>query len=256
MNLYCETRGSGSPTFLLLHGMSANGAVWEPFARLLAAKYPGKILIPDLRGHGRSPHGTHYGYGQHAADVAELLGREERAYVIGHSMGGAVGLALASGWFGVRIEGLLAFSTKVGFSADELSRLQQLAQAPVRWFDSQSEATARFLKVAGLEGLMNADSAAARAGVREEGGRYRLAADPAHLSVTTGPALETLLANARTRVVLACGANDRMVPTADLRALAPDAVELPGLGHNLHVEDPHALLKVMENRLLPSTGAQ
>ena len=39
-------------------------------------------------------------------------------------------------------------------------------------------------------------------------------------------------------VILAAGASDPMSPQADLRELRPDPVELSGLGHNAHVEDP------------------
>jgi pimeloyl-ACP methyl ester carboxylesterase len=51
-------------------------------------------------------------------------------------------------------------------------------------------------------------------------------------------------------VVLARGEHDAMVTGDQLRALTPDAVDLPGLGHNAHVEDPGAVL-----RLLPSGGS-
>jgi pimeloyl-ACP methyl ester carboxylesterase len=44
-----------------------------------------------------------YSFGQHAADVAALLRPGEPVVVVGHSMGGVVGLALASGWFGVDV---------------------------------------------------------------------------------------------------------------------------------------------------------
>jgi pimeloyl-ACP methyl ester carboxylesterase len=244
MQLYCETHGSGQPVLVLLHGMGANGAVWQRFLEVLS--WRGKVLVPDLRGHGRSPHGRHYGYGQHAADVAELLEREDDVCIVGHSMGGAVALALASGSFGVDVKAVLAFGTKTGFAADELKKMEALARSPVRWFDSRAEAAARFLKVAGLEGLLGPDSAAAIAGVREEGGRYRLAADPASVTAAWGPPLASLLKGIRARVVVATGSNDRMVPIADLTRIAPDAIELPGIGHNLHVEAPAALLPHLE----------
>ena len=49
------------------------------------------------------------------------------------------------------------------------------------------------------------------------------------------------LAAARAAVVLARGAGDPMVGTADLAVLHSHVRELPGLGHNAHVEDPAAV---------------
>lgn len=247
MVLYCETHGSGQPTLVLLHGMGANGAVWQPF--LEALKWRSKVLVPDLRGHGRSPHGVHYGYGQHAADVAELLEGDDEVYVVGHSMGGAAALALASGMFGVSVQGVLAFGTKTGFSEEELEKIKSLVRSPVRWFDTRAEAAARFLKVAGLEGLLGPDSIAAIAGVHDEGGRYRLAADPAAGTAAWGPPLPCLVSAARSPLVFATGSEDRMVPISDLRKVVPDAMELPGVGHNLHVQAPAALVPVLERLL-------
>ncbi len=244
MQLHCETHGKGQPTLVLLHGMSGNGAVWADFLKTL--QFTGRIVVPDLRGHGRSPHARHYGYGQHAADVAELLSPEDDVRIVGHSMGGAVALALASGAFGVKVKGVLAFGTKTGFSEPELEKMQALAQLPVRWFDSREEAAARFLKVAGLDGLLGADSPAAAAGVRGEGGRYRLGADPAAATAACGPPLAALLAAARAPVVLATGTNDRMVSLSQLKQIAPDAVELPGVGHNAHVEAPGAVVSLLQ----------
>src|SRR5262245_37275966 len=58
MPVYSETVGSGSPSLVLLHGLGQNGAVWRPLLAELSG-WPGRIVIPDLRGHGRSPHARH-----------------------------------------------------------------------------------------------------------------------------------------------------------------------------------------------------
>ena len=57
--------------------------------------------------------------------------------------------------------------------------------------------------------------------------------------------MAALLAAAPVPVVLARGERDQMVSTADLAALVPDPVDLPGLGHNAHVEHPAALLPLI-----------
>lgn len=98
--LWVQEGGRGEPTLLLLHGLGASGEVWAGVRDLLDQRWPGRWVIPDLRGHGRSGHAPPYSFGQYAADVAMRFTAGERVLVLGHSMGGVVGLAPASGWFG------------------------------------------------------------------------------------------------------------------------------------------------------------
>jgi esterase len=54
-------------------------------------------LVPDLRNHGQSPHRDDASYAAMSGDLLHLLDRLElpRAIVVGHSMGGKVGMLLA-----------------------------------------------------------------------------------------------------------------------------------------------------------------
>jgi pimeloyl-ACP methyl ester carboxylesterase len=63
--------GEGDP-LLLLHGFFATGAVWEPFYEEFSGRY--RVIVPDLRGHGRStnPSGR-FTHSQSALDVFALL---------------------------------------------------------------------------------------------------------------------------------------------------------------------------------------
>src|SRR5260221_12263334 len=47
--------GSGEPHLVLLHGLGATGDVWDGWWPLLARRWPGRWLAPDLPGHGGSP---------------------------------------------------------------------------------------------------------------------------------------------------------------------------------------------------------
>jgi len=147
MNLFVETIGSGEPTLVLLHGLGVNGATFKPLVRVL--KWPGRVIVPDLRGHGRSPHAKHYGLAHFAADIADLLDPNARVQVVGHSMGGGVGLVLASGFFGVAVERVTAFGVRMKWTAEDLSKGAAFADSPVRWFDTREAAVERFLRVAG-----------------------------------------------------------------------------------------------------------
>lgn len=249
MRLYVEESGTGPPTLLLLHGLSANGAVWSPLVERLRPRFAGRIVVPDLRGHGRSPQAAHYGYGQHAADVAALVAPGEPVHVVGHSMGAAVGLVLASGWFGVEVKAVLGFGMKVTWTPGELDKAAALGRAPVRWFDTRAEAAERFLRVSGLDRLVAPDAPVVDAGLVAEDGRWRLAAHAA-TATAAGPPTEGIVAAARARVVLACGSEDPLVRLGELQRLAPDAIELAGLGHNPHVEHPDTLVALIERHLL------
>ncbi|WP_405539603.1 alpha/beta hydrolase [Streptomyces sp. NBC_00075] len=79
------------PTLLLVHGWGGDGREWSPHAEALADRY--RVVVPDLRGHGRSevPE-KHNTPAEMAHDLAELLDRLGTApvFAVGHSMGGQV----------------------------------------------------------------------------------------------------------------------------------------------------------------------
>lgn len=238
---------AGGPTLLLMHGLSGTGALWSGLRAILEEKWPGRWIVPDMRGHGRSAHTDAYGIALHAADMAALTAGEDDLVFAGHSMGGLVAILLASGWFGVTPRAAVTLGVKISWTDDELAGVAKLIAAPVRRFATEAEARERFVLVTGLKGIVDPASDIARSGiVREEDGGWRLAADNRAASVAYADARDIYRA-ARAPVVLAAGGNDAMVPRADLLALDPDAVALPGRGHNAHVEDPEALWKLIAN---------
>jgi pimeloyl-ACP methyl ester carboxylesterase len=46
--LRVQQGGSGEPVLLLLHGLGATGDVWDGWRPLLARRWPGRWLAPDL----------------------------------------------------------------------------------------------------------------------------------------------------------------------------------------------------------------
>lgn len=237
--------GQGSQVLLLVHGLGTHGGVWQPMLDTVTTHWSGPYTVPDLRGHGRSPPADSYALADHAADLAELLianRAQDDVVVLGHSMGGAVGLELASGAYGFVPRRVLGLGVKVAWTSGELAWLEGLTAAPVREFDSLDEAQQRFLKVSGLAGLALPGSGPARHGVVSIRGtsKWRLAADPATASVGAPP-MEKLTAAAKCPIHLAAGEHDPMSKLGDLRRWDPQAEILPGLGHNAMVEDPAAV---------------
>jgi len=235
--IYVEEFGVGAPLLVLLHGQGANGDVWNGLRPFIGRNWPGRCLVPDLRGHGRSPHRPPYAYGTYAADIAELIDAEE-AVLVGHSLGGAVAMTLAGGMFGATVRRVVAFGVKVNWTADELARRGQLARQPVRWFDRREDAIERYLKVSGQSGLVDPGAPAASSGVAEENGRFRLAADPRIAGGGAVPDIVAIRRAARAPVTLAVGGHDPMVPLADAYALDPGTSVLGEAGHNAHIERP------------------
>ncbi|MDX2697431.1 alpha/beta hydrolase [Streptomyces ipomoeae] len=80
-----------APALLLVHGWGGDGREWSPHAEVLADRF--RVLVPDLRGHGRSevPDEGNTPV-EMAGDLAALIEAEGVAPVVavGHSMGGQV----------------------------------------------------------------------------------------------------------------------------------------------------------------------
>jgi len=88
--------GTG-PVFLLLHGLFGAARNLGVITRALSGRARGRVIALDMRNHGESGHDPEMSYAAMAGDVvetADALG-VSAATVIGHSMGGKVGMYLA-----------------------------------------------------------------------------------------------------------------------------------------------------------------
>jgi 3-oxoadipate enol-lactonase len=87
---YFAERGSGPP-LLLVHGLMVTGEMFEPVIEHFATRH--RVIVPDLRGHGRSRGlGPPYTAAQLASDLSRLLDHLsiDSTAVLGYSMGGAI----------------------------------------------------------------------------------------------------------------------------------------------------------------------
>jgi len=237
--------GSGEPVLVLLHGLGATGDVWGRWWPLLARLWPGRWLAPDLPGHGGSPPLAAYSFDSLAAEVAGIVPSNAPTVVLGHSLGGVVGLAMASGRFPVAMQAVIGLGIKTVWTDEDLDRAQAAARRPRAWFASREEAAARYLRVSGLAGMLHAGDPAVDAGLREHDGRWRLAMDPGAFAVGA-PDMAQLLARSQAPVTLARGEHDPMNTDGQLAQLDSATVTLPGLGHNAHVESPELAITLLD----------
>ena len=240
MKLAYDHGGEGDRLLVLLHGLGATRHVWKPM--LAQSRWNGRWIAPDLRGHGASPHASDYGLAAHAADIGELINAHapsNEIIVLGHSMGGAVALELASGAHGFTPKQVFGVGIKVSWNNDELAGMHKMASMAVKFFPSKEEAVVRYLKVSGLHGLIAPESDDANAGITQTAEGWRLAYDPATASVGAPP-MDALLSAAKAPIRLARGGTDHMVSHDQLAVYDANARDLPG-GHNVMVENPSAV---------------
>ncbi len=251
--LHTQSIGSGAHGVVLLHGFLGSGRNLRTLAQRWADLDPSlHFVIADLRGHGQSPPLPEAG-----ADLAALAtdvhatvaaaGMTPPYSIVGHSLGGRVGLA-AAGLFPEAIAEVSLLDITPGPIDAEVSEsrrvLDLLLEAPQEAADRAE--LRRFFVGRGLTPglsdwlLMN---------LVNQGGRVRWAIDRAALDRLHGTTLRQDLWDVveAGRVPLRCvrGGRSRYVSDADVRRLVASGVPtatLPDAGHFVHVDDLTGLL--------------
>ena len=95
MELFFKEYGSGKPEMIILHGLLGSGRNWHTICASLAGKL--RILVPDMRNHGRSPHSEQHHLTDMVNDLLDLQAKHhmQHSYLLGHSMGGLVAMNFA-----------------------------------------------------------------------------------------------------------------------------------------------------------------
>jgi pimeloyl-ACP methyl ester carboxylesterase len=222
--------------------MGASSCVWGPLVEHVA----GRWLMVDLPGHGRSAPIASYDPESVAVEVgrvlAERLPQDESVTVLGHSFGGAVGLELASGNYGIAPDHCHVLGIKVDWPPADVERMAAVSSRPARQFASAEEAQSAAFKMAGVPSAF-VDRIDGTGMVREVAdGQWQLALDM-RVFAQQDPHVARLVAAARCPVSLARGAGDEMVSLAQLQAINTWAVEIASAGHNAMIEQPEAVAR-------------
>ena len=92
IELFYDTYGEkGNFPVVLVHGLGADHRMWQP----QISKYPGEglfLIVPDVRGHGKSSKVKHFRISDCASDLAELIQQVgvTKVSLIGVSLGGLI----------------------------------------------------------------------------------------------------------------------------------------------------------------------
>ena len=97
MQLFYKEYGDGKPV-VILHGLFGFSDNWKSQAKVLANYF--RVIVVDLRNHGRSEWDEIHNYETMADDVIETMDSLKlfEFHVIGHSMGGKVAMHLAQSY--------------------------------------------------------------------------------------------------------------------------------------------------------------
>jgi 3-oxoadipate enol-lactonase len=236
--LHVEIVGAGRD-LVLLHSLLSDRSSFEPLAARIGGER--RLILISLPGFGASPpvEPTLVDYANAVAAAFEDLGLPPETDVLGNGLGGFVALMLASR-HGGRFARLVLVGSAIAFLeagratfralADKVEKggMAAVADAAMRRMFPEPFIAANPEVVAGRE-----------AAFRRIDPRVFAAA----CRMLAAMDLSSELARIRNPTLLVVGAEDQATPPALGRALAdrlPDArlVELPGLGHCPHIQDP------------------
>ncbi len=125
LDISYNIKGEGK-TVVLIHGFLETLNIWEDFADELSKKY--KVISVDLPGHGGSClHSKTYTMCKYAEAVKAVIDAEkiEKAFVIGHSMGGYVAMAFTQ-YYKENLSGLCLFHSIPLGDSDEKKKARNL----------------------------------------------------------------------------------------------------------------------------------
>lgn len=246
--IHFEVRGDGPPV-LLVHGFPLSGRLWDDVVEELASDY--RLIVPDLRGHGRSEPSDVAGMEDHAADllgVLEAAGETRPVVLVGMSMGGYVSLAFCR-LYPERVRGLVLVDSRT--SADTEEGAAGRLQTAERVLREGSEVVAD-----DMVGKLFASGVPADL---REGWRSRMAATSprgiaaALRGMAARPDSEALLREFGRPVLVVVGAEDEITPVEGARAMAQAAggtLEIvPGAGHMAAAEKPQSVAAALRRFL-------
>jgi pimeloyl-ACP methyl ester carboxylesterase len=246
--LHFIDEGKGTPV-VLLHGFPLSGAIWEQQVKRLRENC--RVIVPDLRGHGRSPapEGV-YEMEQMAGDVFALLDSLgiQKAAILGHSMGGYAALAA---WRTApqRVLALGLICSQAGADTEEGRQGRYKTAEKVAAEGSKVVADA-------MSGKLFAPSLAADAPMRAQV-RQIMESTVSHGVVGTlkgmavRPDVLPQLAEIKVPFLIITGDQDQVIPPAKAQAMAAAAPKatleiIANAGHMPMLEQPEATTQAIE----------
>jgi pimeloyl-ACP methyl ester carboxylesterase len=124
-------QGKGEQTILLIHGFGEDHAIWKNQIEFLSSHY--RVIAPNLPGVHCKPLALHHSQAPNIRMYVEVLHELmhhlhiEQYFIVGHSMGGYIGLSFAD-YYVNHIQGLLLFHSTT-FEDNEAKKTSRMKVA-------------------------------------------------------------------------------------------------------------------------------
>ena len=253
ISLSVDFSGGGSTSVVLLHGVTANLAVWEPIVTILEESF--HIMAVDQRGHGRSDKpATGYAAADYSSDVARLIETRAiggRAVIVGHSLGSRNAIVTAATSPHV-VAGFVGIDFTPFIEVEVFDSLEQRVTGGPRSFDSLADVE-EYLANRYPRIPRDAIERRARHGFVEAGGLFQPLADLAAMAQTVEGLREDIapaLSDVSVPGLLVRGADSVLVTAAafeSTKQLRPDLeyALVAGADHYVPEEQPVEIARLV-----------
>jgi pimeloyl-ACP methyl ester carboxylesterase len=246
-SLFFADYGSGTAV-VFLHAFALDHSIWLPVAEKL--KENTRVILPDLRGHGRSPAPEeNYTMRGMAEDILKILDdlSIEKAVLAGNSMGGYVSLAFAQ-LFPERLAGLALVASHV--YADPLEKrtgrladMERLKQEPVA--EVLQAMPAKLSRIPSV-----VESCREIIGGNKPSGMIGALA-----AMAERPDMANFFVDLSLRSIIIAGQEDQFIPIEQSRKMAelmkkPLLVEIPQAGHLPMLDQPQQTYLALQDFLI------
>jgi 3-oxoadipate enol-lactonase len=233
-----------------LHSLLSDKSSFAPFAERIADRR--RLILTNMPGFGASPAGAEpvAGYADAVASLFDDMSLPPGTDVVGNGLGGFVALSLAAR-HGPRFDRAVLIGSAVAFPEDGRAKFRMLAERAEREGMPALADTAMKRMFSDAFIAANPELIADRRAVYGRIDPEVFAGAARALAILDfGPDLERI----RNPILVVAGSEDGATPPALGRALVDQIagaqfVELPGLGHCPHIQDPDSFVSAISGFL-------
>jgi pimeloyl-ACP methyl ester carboxylesterase len=249
LSLYYQIHGSGDPV-LLVHGFPLSGRLWEPITPALGRDF--RLIVPDLRGLGRSEPSASASMSRFADDLVALLdtiGETRPVALVGMSMGGYIAFEFCRRRPD-RLRALVLANTRAQADSAEEAQARRETAARVLREGSGIVAQAMVSRLFGAQ----ASPDLRQCWVERMAGEDPLGVAAALGAMAERPDSFHTLASTRLPMLIVAGEDDSLTPLEGARRMqqaAPHArlEVIPEAGHMSPVEQPGRFAEILRQFL-------